>query len=135
MAKLYTCGINDLKTYANIKHRFFIAQYIKDKEGISKYGFAQMPNLAPEKALVNEYIRLKNAKLWSERMFEEWYTPLFLKQMYTRNETRGALNYIYKLITNGDDVVIACYCHNKDMCHRTLIAQEMAKHGICVVNE
>ena len=130
MAKLYVCGIADLKEYSFADHRYFIARYIKDRENILKYGFGHMPNLAPQKELVDEYIHRKNLGVWSKEMFEEWYRPLYTKQMYTHNPTRGALNYIYKLIKNGNDVVLACYCPNLEMCHRRLIGEAFEQLGI-----
>lgn len=133
MAKLYVCGIKDIGNFDFVIHKFFIAQYIKDRDSISRYGFARCPDLAPEKHLVNQYLGFRNKGEWTQEKFDTWYRPLFIQQMYTRIETKGVLNHVHKLITSGDDVVLACYCHDENMCHRRIIAEEFEKKGIEVV--
>lgn len=129
---LYLCGISDLKKYSNTNRKYFIARYVKNPETISTYGFMQLPDLSPPKALVNQYLEYKSAGRWDSEMFESWYVPEFKHLMKTEPSMRSALNYIWKQLKQGD-VTLACYCHDKDMCHRTIVGKAYEELGITVV--
>lgn len=135
MATLYVCGITNMSVspIPTIDHKFFIARSVKNPDSILRCGFSLMSDLAPTRELLYGYLDLKRQGRWNQQAFDEWYTPRFIHQMYNYNPTRGNLNFIYKLLTNGKDVALACYCHDKNMCHRTLIGKEFEKLGFKVV--
>lgn len=129
---LYLCSIKDLEGYEVLDDKFFISRFVKDQASLRKYGFVQVAELSPSKGLVQGYLKLKQEGNWSIETFETWYRPLFQKEIKEVKELRNALNQVYKLLKSGKDVVLACYCHNSDLCHRKILGEEFSKLGFSV---
>ena len=129
---LYLCSIRDLDMYEVLDDKFFISRFVKDHASLRKYGFVQVADLSPSKKLVQGYLNLKKEGKWNKETFETWYRPLFQKEIKEVLELRNALNQVYKLLKSGKDVVLACYCHDANMCHRLIIGEEFRKLGFSV---
>lgn len=129
---LYLCSIRDLSMYSVLDHKYFISRYIEDATSIKKYGFIQVKDLSPSEKLVKEYLRSKDKKEWGKHAFKTWYEPEFKKEIKTVKELRDALNKVYKILKSGQDVALACYCYDVNLCHRVIIGEEFAKLGFSV---
>lgn len=135
MAKLYVCGISSIgcTEIRDVTYKFFITRYLTKGTDISKYGFSHYSALAPSKELVDGYLSLKRKGMWNQEAFDNWYTNQFRDLIKTDNYMRGALNHVYKLLKAGNSVVLGCYCHDKNMCHRSIIGSEYERLGFEVV--
>lgn len=80
-----------------------------------------VPQLSPSPDLFHKYLALKNEGKWNTKAFDEIYTPQFLQEM----QSSTAMTYLDILTKKSrtKDILIACYCHDERMCHRSLVKQ------------
>lgn len=131
---LYTCSVANMNKYSHIENKFLITQTCSDNPAIilERYGFLWAPSLAPSKEIFYEYRRLSKLGQWTPDAFNNWYTPAYNNYILGNADPRNLLNYIWKRLADGKDVVIACYCGNVDMCHRKLVGLQFERLGITV---
>lgn len=129
---LYLCSIRDLSMYDVLDNKYFISRYIKNSDSIRKYGFVQVKDLSPSENLIKQQMKAKSDKEWGEEAFNSWFEPAFRMEIKTSVPLRNALNQVYKLLKSGQDVVLACYCHDINLCHRRIIGEEFLRLGFDV---
>ena len=78
-----------------------------------------VPQLSPSPDLFHKYLSLREAGKWNTKAFDEIYTPQFLKEM----QSPEAFRYLNILANKAKtkDILIACYCKDERMCHRSLV--------------
>ena len=79
-----------------------------------------VPELAPSESLFKEYRRLVDLSKWGKNSFEDYYVPQFLKDMQ-REDSKKMLQV---LLTESKkkDIVLACFCSDESLCHRSIVA-------------
>ena len=78
-----------------------------------------VPVLSPSLKLFFKVQELKKTNQWTEKSFDEFYTPAFLKEMLQPKQ-RMILNQLAEK-SKTQNILIACYCTNENICHRSLI--------------
>lgn len=78
-----------------------------------------VPDLSPSWELFTAFQNKKKAGQWNKDTFENWYKPIFLKEM----EERKAIVQLSRLRTESfrKDILCVCFCRDESMCHRSLV--------------
>ena len=79
------------------------------------------PLLSPSPALFRKYREAYHAGLFNQEFFDQVYVPQFLKELAENAEAMTLLKSLVKESTSKD-ILLACYCENESMCHRSIIA-------------
>ena len=95
----------------------------------------QVASLSPDWNLFKKYLKLKEDGNWNANSFDSIYRPQFLSQMASDAEAHKALETLKSLDAQGKRIALVCFCPNKDLCHRSLIAQILQSMGCNVICE
>ena len=95
----------------------------------------QVASLSPDWNLFKKYLKLKEDGNWNANSFDSIYRPQFLSQMASDAEAQKALETLKSLDAQGKHIALVCFCPNKDLCHRSLIAQILQSMGCNVICE
>lgn len=131
---LYTLSISNIDDpqIAHVKHKLFIVRSAKNADSLLKRGWVIVPQLSPNEKIFYMYLDLKKKGQWNQNTFDNKYTPAFLFQMQYEPEMRSALNRVRSILQSGEDVAVACYCPDFELCHRSLVASAFAQRGYTV---
>ena len=131
---LYLSSIKSLDEYSNLKYKYFMAKYIKDKTKrvLDKRGYEIFGNLAPSHDLVNTYLSLRKEGKWNKDTFDSMFRPRFEDEIKNCAELKRGLNYVYKMLKSGEDVALLCFCHDYSLCHRLIIGEKFKELGFDV---
>ena len=88
--------------------------------------------LAPSKELFNWYINLKKSNSLYEGWFKD-YRKVYLNQMKNNNKSLNALKTIKRMLEEGNDVAVYCFCEDVSKCHRSIIGDLFEKKGFEVI--
>ncbi len=130
-------NMNDIAT-TKCDEVWCIVRNLKDGLPHAECIVRHIPELSPSWELYSQYCKYKKALKWTQKMFDEWYTPRFLEEMQ-KSEAIFALDI---LIENAKekDILCVCYCPLENMCHRKLIKKlvdertgTLKKHFYCLV--
>lgn len=80
-----------------------------------------IPELAPSEELFKQYREYFHHGQWNKQVFDNVYVPRFLHDIQS---DRGAINILRRLvdISSEKDIMIACFCEDEAICHRSIIA-------------
>lgn len=79
------------------------------------------PLLSPSPELFRKYREAYHASLFNQEFFNQVYVPQFLRELAGNAEAMAVLNCLVKN-SKSKDILLACYCENESMCHRSIIA-------------
>lgn len=79
------------------------------------------PLLSPSPELFRKYREAFHAGLFGQEFFAQVYVPQFLKELAENAEAMAVLKSLVKESTSKD-ILLACYCENESLCHRSIIA-------------
>lgn len=79
------------------------------------------PLLSPSPELFRKYREAYHAGLFNQEFFNQVYVPQFLRELAGNAEAMAVLNCLVKN-SKSKDILLACYCENESMCHRSIIA-------------
>ena len=119
---LITSSLANCKNY-DAKYKYFI---VINPKNVKLKGISHRPELAPTRELYNWAMENKNNDNWFKH-----YKEQFIHDMKTRPGMINALNDIEKKAKEAD-VLLICFCSDVNLCHRGLIADEMASRGVIV---
>lgn len=93
----------------------------------------QLRALAPSLNLFLEQQSMKKAGRWNSATFKSWFAPAFLKDM----NSVVSIQVLDALVERSEtkEIALVCYCGNETLCHRSLIAGLLQKHGVKVDTE
>lgn len=91
-----------------------------------------VPELAPDTELIQTALRLRDDGNWNVHTFQTIYKPKFMQQMQ-RPEAQKALDLLKELDAQGKKVCLFCYCNDKNLCHRSLVAELLVHMGCNVI--
>ena len=77
--------------------------------------------IAPSQKLLYDTLEMKRKKTWNQETFDKIYAPRYLKEMLGI-EPMLQLQKLAEL-SKTQDILIACYCKDENLCHRSLIKQ------------
>lgn len=80
-----------------------------------------VPELSPSWKLFRRYLQLRNTGRWNSEAFQNFYVPLFLKEMQTA-AVKKKLNELVWLDRQGRRIALVCFCSDEATCHRSIIA-------------
>lgn len=87
----------------------------------TKGNIYHIDTIAPSQKLLYDTLEMKRKKTWNQETFDKIYAPRYLKEML---EIEPVLQ-LQKLaeLSKTQDILIACYCKDENLCHRSLIKQ------------
>ena len=131
---LYICSVKDMNQFEHINKKFVVARKYpyNSLDELRAYGWDWKYYLAPNKTLYNETMRAKKAGMFNDNYFKNIYCPAYRRQL-KEQKSSDALAELVNLLLSNEDVVIACWCTDKFMCHTFCIAQEYKNIGGNVV--
>ncbi len=84
-------------------------------------GVEHMPLLSPSPALFHKYLSLRDAGQWGKDSFKEIYVPQFLRELAEDRSAVDMLNGLYRR-SRTETIVLACFCPDESLCHRSIVA-------------
>lgn len=87
-----------------------------------------VPELSPSWALFNTYLRLKEKGRWNEATFQKNYVPQFLKEMQGKKQQQ----LMNELFSTTKSICLVCFCHEEELCHRSIIGGMLQGAGLDV---
>lgn len=85
-------------------------------------GVEQLAELSPEPGLFRTYLGLRNRGAWGPEAFRDTYVPQFLADLARNPAAAKALNGLYRMDREGQAAVLACFCPDERLCHRSIVA-------------
>ena len=78
-----------------------------------------VPELSPSEELYSASCRIKKAFKWTQKRFDEWFTPAFLEEM----ENSPGKDILDRLAEESEskDILCVCFCSIEGLCHRSLV--------------
>lgn len=95
-------------------------------------GIEQLKALSPSWDLFKTYRDIYDRGQWNKETFDTIYTPRFLDEMSHDLESITAIKKIQRLDKLGHTVVLACFCKDEDLCHRSILAGILRGLGVRV---
>ena len=79
------------------------------------------PNLAPSEALLKGYFPITEARAWRD------FKRRFLAELKAPQAKRDL--ELIAALSHHTNIAVGCYCENPNHCHRSLLAEQLAKLG------
>lgn len=79
------------------------------------------PLLSPSPLLFQNYREAFHKGCFNQAYFDTIYVPQFLTELSENEAALECLSYL-TAISREKEIVLACYCENESMCHRSIIA-------------
>ena len=79
------------------------------------------PLLSPSPGLFRLYREAFHAGRFDRSFFENVYVPRFLSELIGNKEALALLDQLARR-SGEEDILLACYCEDETMCHRSIIA-------------
>lgn len=95
----------------------------------------QVPALSPDWALFKTYRELAASGRWNQQAFQEIYRPRFVAQIQADPTAQKLLDRLAELDKAGANVALVCFCQDKNLCHRSLIAEMLRQRGCDIICE
>lgn len=84
---------------------------------------------------LTEYHNFLGISSKTKTTFDTWYTPAFLQQIANDNNAKEILRDLIHMDRQGKDIVLACFCSNPSLCHRSITASILAENGATVLSD
>lgn len=98
-------------------------------------GVEQLSELSPTWGLFKTYLAIRERGAWGPKAFRETYVPQFLADLARNSRTIDLLNGLYRDSMDGKTIVLACFCPEEALCHRSIVAGLLQGAGAEVVTE
>lgn len=95
----------------------------------------QVTSLSPDWNLFKTYLNLKESGKWNADSFHSIYQPQFMDQIAHDANSQRALETLKTLDAHGKNIALVCFCPDKNLCHRSLVAQILKDMGCNVICE
>lgn len=122
--KLITCSLNKLKSL-DIPKNSYVFLTTRGKRSID--GIKQLDILAPTPKLFNQYYN--NWKGTDSSLWWEQYKEQYNKNLLSDESCLDVLEQITTGVDEGKNVVLLCFCSDKEHCHRKLLADYFTEKG------
>lgn len=100
----------------------------------------KVPVLSPCWPLFTTYRKLVEEHNWNQTTFNTIYKPRFIAQIQNEDklpvEARFATHALQNLVRmdkEGKRIALVCFCADKNMCHRSIIAEMLQNMGANVI--
>ena len=118
-------------TYADYDEVWAIVRSMKNPSPKMK----QIASLSPDWNLFKTYLNLKESGEWNTDSFQSIYRPQFMSQIAKNADSQKALETLKTLDAQGKNIALVCFCPDKNLCHRSLVAQILKDMGCNVICE
>ena len=118
---VYTTYLSKMKDIPKGATKFLVTRLLpKGFDKDSYGGLIYAPELSPSEQLLFQY-----------KYDEDWnrFRLKFVREMKNRKSTQETLSRIGNMLENNEDIYLICYEKEHEVCHRTLLAQELGKRG------
>lgn len=141
---LVTCCFDDIDEYEK-RYNFDIRLHITRSRKKGMYSnFIYVPELAPsEKLFTLTQYKWKKFIFSTEEMYYlksvnagDWhklYERDFLKELNEDGVKRRYIKRVCQRLDEGKNILMVCYCKNKDVCHRKYLAEHIEELGYKVI--
>lgn len=116
-------GIKNVKP-ENYDEIWAVVRSLKKKPDWSVH----VPVLSPSWDLFQTYLRLRDSGNWNKDTFDRIYRPRFLEEMKSE-PALYMLEMAKALSDSGKHICMWCFCPDKDLCHRSLLAEILKEMG------
>ena len=86
------------------------------------------PRLSPSRELFYRYLDMKKAGKFNMEWFQRFYVPAFLKELIADDGSLMLLDRLYR-DSFTKDILLACFCAEEALCHRSILAGMLAGAG------
>ena len=101
----------------NYDYVFAIVRFMKPMPGIR-----QLQVLSPDWDLFHTYRKLVAQDNWNTDTFETIYKPRFITQIKQDHDAMRWLDRLCNGDAKGCRIALACFCQDKTLCHRSIVA-------------
>lgn len=103
----------------NIEQIWMIVRSLKDLDYRSDIEMLYVPELSPSPELYHKFLEWKKNGQWNKETFLKEYVPEFLEDLHS-SESMAALRKIVDE-SQTKNIMLACYCSDEEMCHRSIV--------------
>lgn len=90
--------------------------------------------LSPSPGLFKEYRRVYHEGMFNDDYFQNVYVPRFLQELSVNKEALKLLKILCEE-SERKNIVLCCYCKNKNLCHRSIVAGVLLGMGATIDTE
>ena len=90
------------------------------------------PLLSPSPELFRKYRDAYHAGEFNQEYFDKVYVPQFIREL-ADHKTETELLHSLVSLSKEKDILLACYCEQESMCHRSIIAGILLGMGAEIV--
>ena len=124
---IYLDSVKNAKKYEReVSEVWCIVRSMKFQPKVNGAKIMQVADLSPSYDLFKKYLDLRNQGRWNQSAFDTIYTPQFLREL---SENHNAMQLLNMLAKSDKNILLLCFCEDKNTCHRSLIAKELEKMG------
>ena len=125
---IYLDSMKNTKKYeGEVSEVWCIVRNMKFPPKVNGAKIMQVADLSPSYDLFKKYLDLRNRRLWNQSTFDTIYTPQFLREL---SENQNATRLLNMLAKSDKNILLLCFCEDKNTCHRSLIANELEKMDV-----
>lgn len=126
LGKIYTSNLQGLERLPEPAKKFLITRAGPDVDE-----FTRIREMTPSPQLFNRYLTE-----WKGQMSPDIWWPQYTVQFKTQFKDPVMLNELrklYRMLLQGDNLLLVCYCKDWHYCHRRLIADFYRQYGVEVI--
>lgn len=95
----------------------------------------QVTALSPNSQLFHDYLEWDKAGNWNESTFTSQYRPRFEEQIKNDPIAQQWLETLCEKSAAGRNIALMCFCSDENLCHRTIIADDLRQRGALVMTD
>ncbi len=84
-------------------------------------GFTHVPTLAPSWDLFKSFLRMKEAGLWNQDTFEEYFAPRYIRDLVKDFTAPSVVKGLLDKARAGKNIALVCTCQHESLCHRSIL--------------
>ena len=125
---IYLDSMKNIKNFeGKVSKVWCIVRSLKFPPRLNHAEIVQISDLSPSYDLFKKYLDLRNKKLWNQSSFNTIYKPQFLKELSENQNASKLLNILAK---SDENILLLCFCEDKNTCHRSIIAEKLRELNI-----
>lgn len=111
---------------------WLIVRSLKELDYDKKTSILYIPELSPSPKLFSKFLQWKKEGKWNKDTFENMYVPEFINELKTEEKQVALIKLKDECMHKN--VLLACYCEDNSMCHRSIILGVLQGMGVKTYN-
>ena len=125
---IYLDSMKNIKNYeGKVSKVWCIVRSLKFPPRLNHAEIIQVSDLSPSYNLFKTYLDLRNKGAWNQSSFDTIYRPQFLREL---SENQNAMQLLNTLAKSDENILLLCFCENKNTCHRNIIAEKLRELNV-----